>query len=103
MEFRLIVLLVVALGASGCGSSSSEEDTAAGGVVADTALLREAKTAANDIVRNATDCDYIARQAPEVYRLLDQASGEAQTQAGRQSVDTLRRQVERVTEPCGVR
>lgn len=102
-SLSLTILCLVALVSCGSSDSASEDGTAAAGVVSDTELLRQAQATVNDIVRNAADCDYVTRAAPDVYRALDEAASSAQTAVGRQSVDTLRRQVDRIAEPCGVR
>lgn len=70
-------------------------------VINDTSVMREAVRAANDVIRNATDCDLVRSAAPEVYRKLDEAEAKIQTTTGRTSLRELSRQVKNVADACG--
>ena len=69
--------------------------------ITDTRLMREATTAANEVIRNATDCEVVKKAAPDVYRRLDEAAAKIQTTTGQTSIESLRAQVKRVTDTCG--
>lgn len=86
----------------GCG----EGEKAAQGVVTavgDTNLIRDVQAAANEIVRNASDCERVKSLYPEVTAKLDAAESQIQSGAGRTTIETLRRQVGTVAEACGAR
>lgn len=99
---RVASLLSFSLLVLACGGESESPDLAeqAGEAAADTEVLREAQSAANEILRNAADCEHVARIWPEVRPKLDV---EVQTQTGRQALEALRTQVKRVTDTCGIR
>ncbi|HXV60816.1 MAG TPA: hypothetical protein VEK15_08985 [Vicinamibacteria bacterium] len=104
MSRNFIVALALLAGA--CGASDTGSSNAAipvDKIVSDTDLLREMQAAANDIVRNAADCNYVTSAAPDFYRMLGEAEGKVQTEAGKQSLETVQRQVDRIAETCGAR
>ena len=72
-----------------------------GEAINDTGVMQEAVDAANDIIRNATDCDRVRSAASEVYRKLDEAQAKLQTATGRTQLESLRTQVENVANACG--
>ena len=99
-------IVVLALLAGACGASDSGDSSAAipvDKIVSDTELLREMQSAANDIVRNAADCKYVTSAVPDFYRMLGEAEGKAQTEVGKQTLETVRRQVDPIAEACGAR
>ena len=98
--------VALALLAGACGASDTGDSSAAipvDEIVSDTDLLREMQSTANDIVRNAADCNYVASAAPDFYRKLDEAEGRVQTEVGKQSLETVQKQVDHIAEACGVR
>ena len=54
---------------------SQEPEPAAGGVVSDTHVLAEAEAAANDVIRNAADCDAVVDSFGTVMAKLDEVEG----------------------------
>lgn len=66
----------------------------------DTQVLREASAAANDVVRNAADCEAARAIIPEAKVKLEAARPRLRTAAGRGSLDALRQQVGKVEELC---
>lgn len=85
----------------GCGDSPDIGEQT-GEAITDTRVMKEATAAANEVIRNATDCDTVKRVASDVYRRLDEAASRIQTTTGQTSIDSLRAQVKRVTDTCGV-
>jgi polyhydroxyalkanoate synthesis regulator phasin len=70
-------------------------------VVNDTDLMREAKTAANQIIRNQADCEMVKAHIEEVRQKLDEVERKLQTAAGRTAIEPLRKQVNNIAEACG--
>jgi hypothetical protein len=68
--------------------------------VNDTAVMREAVTAANEVVRNATDCEVAKAHVAEARAKLDEAQQKVKTPAGQASLEALRKQVDRVADAC---
>lgn len=66
----------------------------------DTQVLREATVASNEVVRNATDCEAARPIIGEARRKLDEAGTRLRTHAGRGTLDTLHKQVDRVADLC---
>jgi hypothetical protein len=98
---KTIVLALFSL-LPGC-APSQEPDPAAGGVVSDTQVLAEAEAAANDVIRNAGDCQAVAESFATVIAKLDEVEGRVQTAVGRTTIGTLRKQVTTIGDACGVR
>jgi hypothetical protein len=98
----LAVCLFVIIG--GCGKSGEPPKKGIGqqmgDVAADTALLREASAAVNEVVRNATDCDAAKVAIPAAKARLDETEPKVRTATGRTTVDALRQQVKRVEQLC---
>ncbi|HEX6740018.1 MAG TPA: hypothetical protein VF310_17190, partial [Vicinamibacteria bacterium] len=59
-----------------------------------------AAAAANDVVRNASDCDAVKAALPETRRRLDEAGKKVRTMTGRASLDSLKKQVTTVADAC---
>jgi glyceraldehyde-3-phosphate dehydrogenase/erythrose-4-phosphate dehydrogenase len=74
--------------------------TDAGNLVGDTQVREEAAAAANDVVRNASDCDAVKAALPETRRKLDEAAKRVRTDTGRVSLDSLNKQVANVSGAC---
>jgi hypothetical protein len=71
--------------------------------VSDTQLLAEADAAANDVIRNAFDCEAVAASLPSVMAKLEEVESQVQTVVGRTTLETLRKQVGTIGEACGAR
>ena len=97
---KTIVFALFAL-LPGC-TPSQEPEPAAGGIVSDTQVLSEAEAAANEVIRNAADCEAVADSYATVMSKLDEVEGRVQTAVGRTTLGTLRKQVSTIGEACGV-
>jgi hypothetical protein len=97
---RAAALAAVTLLAAGCEKKESQFGKDAGNLVADTQVLEEAAAAANDVVRNASDCDAVKAALPETRRKLDEAAKRVRTDTGRVSLDSLNKQVANVSGAC---
>jgi hypothetical protein len=96
---------IALLFAVGCGGSQKKDDTgsATARIVSDTRVVKEAEAAANEVVRSVGDCDAVKAAYPNAIAKLDAADAEAQTQTGRTTLETLRKQVKTAGEACGLR
>ena len=74
--------------------------TAVGDTAADTDALREANTAVNAVIRNATDCEVAKPAVAEAYTKLDEVDRALKTATGKVTLAALRKQVDRVAEVC---
>ena len=86
--------------AVGCEKQESQVGKDAGNLVADTKVLEEAAAAANDVVRNASDCDAVKAALPDTKRRLEEADKRVRTMTGRASLDSLKKQVTTVADAC---
>lgn len=104
MRAWVFLLVSCVLIVAGCGNDS--EEGGLGGkvadVVTDTDLMKEAKTAANQIIRNQTDCEAVKAHIEDVRQKLDEIGGKLQTASGRTAIEPLRKQVDNIAEACGV-
>jgi hypothetical protein len=100
-SLKTAVVLAAALAATvGCEKKESQFGKDAGNLVADTQVLEEAAAAANNVVRNASDCDAVKAALPETKRKLEEADKRVRTMTGRASLDSLKRQVTTVADAC---
>jgi hypothetical protein len=81
----------------------SASDQAVSDTVSDTQALAEAEAAANELIRNAADCEAVTASFSSAMATLADVEGRLQTAAGRTTLDTLKRQVSRIGEACGAR
>ena len=98
-------MFVSLLVTTGCGDDDADKKglgQQVGDMISDTRLMKEANAAVNQIVRNATDCEVVKASIDEVNRKLDEVAAKIQTATGRTTLETLRKQAERVAEMCGV-
>lgn len=102
MKRWIPVLLAASALCSGCGSGGNEEQGVVT-AVGDTSVVRDLQSAANDLVRNASDCERVKSLYPDVSAKLDAAEGQIQSEAGRTALDTMLKQVGTVAEACGLR
>lgn len=87
--------------------SCKKDDGALGEQVAatvtDSRALEEAQDAANQVIRNQTDCEAVKANIDDVRRKLDEAEGKLKTSTGKTTLATLKKQVKNIAETCGVR
>ena len=106
MKRHLVVAVAVSLFATACQGSKEAEPPrkdlgqAVGDIGADTALLREANGAANEVIRNAADCPAARAAIGPAYEKLDGIAKRIQTETGRVSLAAIRQQVDRVAQLC---
>lgn len=98
MRTLMLALLVTAF-FPGC-KGKDDIGTQAAKIEEDTAILRDANGAANEVVRNAGDCDAVKAALPEATKKLDEAAKLVRTAAGQLTIDTLRKQVRTIAEAC---
>jgi hypothetical protein len=102
LHFWLLALLIGTVAACGGGSDGGDGlGHQVAGAVSDTDVLKEAQTAANQIIRNQSDCETVKANIEEVNRKLDEAEGRVQTATGRTTIAALRKQVKNIAESCG--
>jgi hypothetical protein len=94
--------VLAALSLLRCSGSGGTEQ-AVSGTVSDTQVLAEAEAAANEIIRNAADCEAVTASFSSVMAKLDEVEGKLQTAVGRTTLGTLRKQVGTIGEACGAR
>jgi len=97
----LMILLVSAL--IGCGGEGGIGEEQVGEVVSDASLMKEATAAANDIIRNQTDCEAVKSNVGDVNEKLDTIATQIQTSTAETSLAALRRQVSTIADACGAR
>jgi hypothetical protein len=83
--------------------SGGGPDQAVEGTVSDTQALAEAEAAANEIIRNASDCQAVGASFASVMAKLDEVEGRLQTAVGRTTIGTLKKQVGTIGDACGAR
>ena len=88
--------LILALACLGCEEKQKGMDNLAH----DQEVMKAASAAANEVVRNATDCGVAKPLVPEAYRQLDEAKKNARAAASQHILDTLKAQVDRVAQLC---
>jgi len=96
---RLRVALAAALWIAAC-QTESDLGKDAGNIASDTEVLREASAAANEVVRNAGDCDAVAAGLDEARRSLDEAKGRVRTATGRVTLEALGKRLDAIAETC---
>ena len=96
MKRTLVVVIGVALACLGC----EEKQKAMENLAADQAVMKAASAAANEVVRNATDCGVAKPLIPEAYKQIEEAKKNAKAAASQQILDTLKQQVDRVAQLC---
>jgi hypothetical protein len=103
MKRWISVLLAASALFASCGGAGNREAQGVVTAVEDTAVVRDAQAAANELVRNASDCERVKSLFTDVTAKLDAAASQVQSEAGRTTIDTLRRQVGPIAEACGLR
>lgn len=96
------LVLVGCLAACQGGSDSGSKDPgqAVGDAATDTRLLHEANGAANEVIRNASDCPAARAAISPAYETLDKIAPQLKTEAGRVSLAAIRKQVDKIAELC---
>ena len=89
-------VVVVSLACLAC----EEKQKAMENLAHDQDVVKAASAAANEVVRNATDCAVAKPLVPEAYRQIDEARKNARAAASQQILDTLKSQVDRVAQLC---
>jgi hypothetical protein len=69
-------------------------------IASDTAVLRDAQDAVNQVIRAGTDCDAVKPAYAEAIRRLDEATAKLRTPAGRATLDALRTQAGSIAHSC---
>ncbi len=87
--------------ATACGDGEKGLGEQVGSAISDIHVVKEAEAAANKIIRNASDCEFVRAEVEGVVQTLDDVESEIQTATGRTTMDTLRVQVRRAAEACG--
>jgi hypothetical protein len=103
-----ILAVAFALGCGGGGNESKSKsgsavDSATAKTISDTEVMREAEAAANQVIRSIGDCEAVSAVYADTIAKLDDVEARVQTQAGRTTLQTLRRQVTTAGEACGIR
>jgi len=101
---RLDVGLAALLLLGGCRQERQPEPSKlgaqAGAIASDTEALREAQAAANEVIRNAQDCEAMKTGVPDAQQKLDAVAARIKTEAGRQTLQALKAQVRTIGEAC---
>ncbi len=98
MRTGFLVVLPLLLGACKKGDGDLGAKTA--NIASDTAVLRDASAAANEVIRNATDCDAVKAVLPEARRKLDEIAPKIRTPTGQTTLEALKKQVRTIAEAC---
>ncbi len=102
MTKTIALAVLAALSILGC-SGSKGSDEAISDTFSDTQALAEAESAANEIIRNAADCDAVIASFSDAAAKLDEVEGRLQTAVGRTTFAALKKQVGTIGEACGAR
>jgi hypothetical protein len=100
LKTAAVLAAVLAGAAVGCEKKESQFGKDTTNLVSDTQVLEEAAAAANDVVRNASDCDAVKAALPETKRKLEEAGKKVRTSTGKVSLDGLNKQVANVASAC---
>ncbi len=93
---RAFAAAVVCLACLGC----EEKQKAMENLAADNAVVKAASAAANEVVRNATDCAVAKPLIPQAYQAIEEARRDAKSATSGTLLDTLKTQVDRVAQLC---
>jgi hypothetical protein len=102
---RASTVLVVLLGLVSCRGGNSEGETKNVGqqvadITTDTAVMKEAQAASNQLIQNAGDCEAVKAALPDVSRKLNEAAGNVRTATGKATLDALRNRVAGIAQLC---
>jgi hypothetical protein len=97
----VIAALPLALCVASCGSQGpNKRQQAVANITSDTAVLEEASSAANAVIRNNMDCDTVNAALPEANHKLDEAASRIRTPAGKATLESIRAQVKAIAQNC---
>jgi hypothetical protein len=97
----LAISCLAVLGLGGCKEAGTKDlGQAVGDAGSDTALLHDANGAANEVIRNASDCPAARAAIAPAYEKLDATLKQLRTEAGKVTLAALRKQVDRISELC---
>ena len=97
----LLATLPVVLSLCGCGGGEpNKRQQAVANITSDTAVLEEASSAANAVIRNNMDCDTVNAALPEANHKLDEAASRIRTPAGKATLESIRAQVKAIAQNC---
>lgn len=103
-RFAFLLAPVTLVLTAGCGGGGGNDaGSATTKIVSDTAVMKEAEAAANEVIRSTGDCDAVRAAYADAIAKLDEVESRVQTQAGRTTLQTLRKQVTTAGEACGIR
>jgi hypothetical protein len=98
MRNRLVLAgLVLAVVSAGCEDRRKKAIEQVG---QDEAILRKVNGAVNEVIRNSPDCAVAKPLVTEAYGRIDEARAQVTLAASRQTLETLKVQVDRVAELC---
>ena len=98
---RVLLAPLAAVLLVGCGKEAKKDlGSQVGDIASDTAVLRQAQGAVNEVIRNAADCDAAKPAIAEAHRALEEALSKVRTATGRTTLEALRKQVSNVAEAC---
>ena len=93
---RGLVAMAVLAACLGC----QEKQKAMENLAADNDVVKAASAAANEVLKNATDCNAAKPLIPEAYRQIEEARKNAKAATSFQILDTLKTQVDHVAQLC---
>jgi len=97
----VLAALPLALCVAACGGEErNKRQQAVANITSDTAVLEEASSAANAVIRNNMDCDTVNAALPEANHKLDEAAGKIRTPAGKATLESIRAQVKAIAQNC---
>lgn len=100
------VALLAGILAWGCGEKAAQPEAQgglgqqAGDAAHDTAVLKRAMAAANEVIRAGGDCEAVEAGLEAAETALEEAGRQIRTATGRTSLETLRRQVREISQAC---
>ena len=87
-------------GATPSPSPESNIGTQVANVASDTEVMKEAQGAANELVRNAQDCDVVKAAIPNVTQKLDEAGTRVRTATGQATLAAIKARVSAIIQAC---
>ena len=97
MKRCVLVVGLLALALAGC---EDRRKKAIEKVSQDEEILRKAGAAVNEVIRNSPDCAVAKPLIAEAYQRIEDARPEVTMPASKDTLDALKKQVDRVAEVC---